>query len=83
MARSFGDSIVLRWGVNTPLGWKLSNKDGFIIERYTLLKEDKLDKKNAPEKIILTAQPIKPWPLEKWESIAKQNKYGAISIILP
>lgn len=79
IARSFGDSIIIRWGVTAPLGWKLSNKSGYMIERYTLLKDGKIDKKNSPEKIILSPNPIKPWPLEKWEAIIKDNDYAKIA----
>lgn len=79
LARSFGDSIVLRWGASSPMGWKLSNKYGYMIERYTLLKGEKPDKKARPEKAVLSSVPVKPWPLEKWEGLAKRNEFGAIA----
>src|SRR5262245_4754611 len=69
IGRSFGDSIVLRWAPNNPMTWKLSNKEGYIIERYTLQKDGKPNKKMVPEKVGLTSSPIKPYPLERWENL--------------
>jgi len=79
VARSFGDSIILRWAPNNPMAWKLSNKEGYIIERYVIQRDGKPNKKLSSKKQVLTSTPLKPWNLDKWESLAKFNNYGAIA----
>jgi hypothetical protein len=78
IAKSFGDSIIIRWAPNTPMAWKLSNKDGYVIERYTLPKDQKEAKKTNAIKVVL-ASGIKPIPLEQWEPVAKRTDFGAIA----
>ena len=34
IARSYGDSVVLRWGTTSHTSWKVAGKAGSIIERY-------------------------------------------------
>jgi uncharacterized protein len=78
IARSFGDSIVLRWAPDSPMAWKKSLQSGFAVERYTI-KGEKADKKNKPEKEVLTLEPLKPWELPSWEKLVKKNDYAAIA----
>lgn len=61
-ARSYGDSIYLRWAVVKPEAWRLLKENGVIIERA----EKGKDGKYGPF-IRLTEKPIKPWTLDKWE----------------
>jgi len=37
-ARAQNDRILLRWAVDQPNAWALANKYGFIVERYTVLR---------------------------------------------
>ncbi|GAL86832.1 hypothetical protein MYP_4062 [Sporocytophaga myxococcoides] len=78
IANTLGDSIIVRWAPNTPMAWKLSNKDGYVIERYTLPKDQKEARKTNSVKIVLASN-LKPLPLEQWEPIAKQSDFGAIA----
>jgi hypothetical protein len=78
IAKTFGDSIIIRWAPNTPMAWKLSNKDGYVVERYTLPKDQKDAKKTDVMKVVLASN-LKPAPLEQWEPVAKQSDFGAIA----
>jgi hypothetical protein len=70
------DMIRLRWAVNTPLAWKQTNKDGFRIERVTVVRNNQV--LAQPEKIILTPVPLKPQPLDNWKDLATTNNYAAV-----
>jgi len=69
-------SIKLRWAVSNAMAWKQSNKYGFIVERYTVVRDNVLLEK--PERVVLTAKPLKPQPLNNWEPLATKNGYAAI-----
>ncbi|MTK54367.1 hypothetical protein [Paludibacter sp.] len=69
-------SIRLRWGLNNPSLWKLSNSCGYVIERYTVSRNGQL--LSTPEKRRLTTIPLKPLPLKEWESICQTDNNAAI-----
>lgn len=77
LARSLPDSILLRWAPDNYAGWKVGNKYGYYIVRLTILKGGNLIR--SPRPVFLTSGPIKPWPLEKWESLADSDKYMAVA----
>jgi len=54
LARSFGDSVVLRWAPTTPGAWRLANRYGYQVWRQELQQ-------------LLTNQPLRPWPLAEWK----------------
>lgn len=60
-ARSYGDSIYLRWAVTDPTAWRIVKENGFILERAKLLSDGKVDKY-----LNLISEPIKPWSDDKW-----------------
>lgn len=70
------DMIQLRWAATTSQAWYYTNRNGVIIERYTLVRNGK--PLAEPEKKILAAEPLKPHPLNDWEDIATSNNYAAI-----
>ncbi len=61
-ARSYGDSIYLRWAVTNPTAWKLAKENGFIIERAKVLPDGRIENYSK-----VSEAPVKPWPIEKWE----------------
>jgi|WetSurMetagenome_2_1015567.scaffolds.fasta_scaffold00594_12 uncharacterized protein len=82
IARSMGDSVVLRWAPSKPGGWLYGNKNGYIVERARLSE-------SAPSRPVfeaLTQVPLKPLSLEEWKkrsspddhlsAIAAQVLYG-------
>jgi uncharacterized protein len=79
IARIKRDSVILRWGPTAPLAWDIANKTGYLIKRYTVVKDGTLEPAAKSTGVLLTPSPIKPWPLEKWEAIAKKDKYAAIA----
>ncbi len=79
IARSGEKEILLRWAPNDPLTWKLGNKHGYTIERFTIGKNGHIDSTGQWPRVQLTPQPIKPWPLDDWEPIAVKDHYAAIA----
>lgn len=64
IGKSFGDSVVLRWGVSSYPAWKSANSAGFIIERFDLANL----KKPGSGYERLTPTPLKPLSLEEWKT---------------
>ncbi len=79
IAKSSEQEILLRWAPKDPMTWKLANKYGYTIERFTIGKNGQVDSTGQWPRVVLTPQPIKPWPLEQWESIATKDAYAAIA----
>ncbi|MBF4516613.1 hypothetical protein IRZ71_09665 [Flavobacterium sp. ANB] len=75
IARVQKDKILLRWAVNDPLAWKKLNTYGYLVERYTVTRDNKTLSK--PERIVLS-QTCKPEALEKWEKLIDENDNAAI-----
>jgi uncharacterized protein len=55
--------------------WKAGNVYGYVIERYTIIRNNKQLPK--AEKKILTVQPLKPLPMEAWRAAVQRNDYAA------
>ncbi|OQP42735.1 hypothetical protein A4H97_11250 [Niastella yeongjuensis] len=71
-----GHTIRLRWAATDVSIWKLTNQYGFILERYTVLRNKQmLDK---PERKVLNAGPIHSKPLEAWAELAKKDNFAAV-----
>src|SRR4051812_622083 len=75
-ADSTKDAIYLRWAAATPNSWKINNKYGFILERYTVIRNKQM--LPVPEKLVLSPTPIKPHALEEWETLAKKDNNAAV-----
>ena len=78
IAKTYLDSIVIRWAPNQARVWDYGNRYGYVIERATLAKGDQYTLSNPPT-VVLTPDPIKPQPLAAWEPIAQRDKYAAIA----
>lgn len=70
------DRIQLRWAVNSAMAWKQSNTYGFIVERYTVMRNNEV--LQTPDKVVLTPQPLKPQPLDNWKTLATADTYAAV-----
>ena len=75
-ADSNKNAIYLRWASATPNSWKLNNKYGFILERYTVIRNKQM--LPVPEKMVLSPTPIMPRALEEWETLAKKDNNAAV-----
>jgi hypothetical protein len=87
-ARSYQDSIVLRWGVSRSGAWAVYNDIGWIVERK---RADGTTTTTPWER--LTSVPIKPWtlrewtqrtsPTNTWAGVAAQCLYGSMAVPTP
>jgi fibronectin type 3 domain-containing protein len=73
------DTVVLRWAPTTPLAWEIGNQYGYVVKRYTVTKDGLVDTVNNPVESVLTVNPVKPLPLNNWETLAKADNYAAIA----
>ncbi|MCB0714048.1 MAG: hypothetical protein KDD67_17115 [Ignavibacteriae bacterium] len=64
LARSYGDSVVLRWGATTYTAWQTAGRGGFVLERMELT-ETMPEKPNWKR---LNASPIRPLTIDEWKS---------------
>ncbi len=64
VGRSYGDSIVLRWGTTTHTAWKVAGEKGYMVERYEYGK----DPSTPPTVTLLTQKPIRPLTVEEWKA---------------
>jgi fibronectin type 3 domain-containing protein len=70
------DVIQLRWAPNTPTAWKQLNQYGYTVERFTIVRDGIM--LSTPERIVLTPQPLKPQPLNNWQTLAISNNFAAV-----
>lgn len=76
-ARSYSDSICLRWAPDSYLGWRAGNRYGYKIVRFTIIRNN--IPVLHPEPKLLTPEPLKPLPLAAWEVLADSDDYCAIA----
>lgn len=78
IAKTYLDSIIVRWAPNQARVWHYGNQYGYIVERATLAIGDQYTLSDPPT-VTLTPEPLKPFPLAEWEPIAQYDKYAAIA----
>ncbi len=76
IARPLPDSILLRWAPTDYFAWKSGNANGYMLKRYTIIRDSSLVTTPAP--VVLDSN-IKPLPLNAWEPLVKQNKHAALA----
>ncbi|MEW7279184.1 hypothetical protein ABW636_11380 [Aquimarina sp. 2201CG1-2-11] len=76
IAQTESNTIMLRWTVDQPVAWKRANTYGYTIERFTISRNGTI--LNPPERKLLTPTPLKPAPLEAWETMVANNDHAAI-----
>lgn len=76
IARSLEDRVLLRWAVDQPYEWQQANSHGFLVERVTITRNG--EALLPMERVLLTAEPLKPKPLEQWEGLATKNQNAAV-----
>lgn len=77
IARSFGDSILIRWAPDDPVLWQFGNKYGYRIVRTMVSDDNKLLWGNQRTTIIV-ANSVRPYPIQKIEPLAELDRYSAI-----
>ncbi len=69
IARSYGDSVVLRWAPAKATLWYFANKSGYQVVRYEVENKKIL----TSTRKVMTSSPIKPWTLDEWKSKVQRN----------
>lgn len=78
IARSMGDSIVLRWAVFNPVEWQMVNQYGYLLERATLVdKTNKVEQSYTP----LSKDTLRPWSNAECKARINgiENRYAALA----
>ncbi len=74
VAKASKTEIMIRWAPTEYSTWKQCNQYGYVIEKYTIVRNNqtlnKFEQSQAP--ITLT-----PKPLASWETLATNNDYAA------
>lgn len=76
LAKNYSDSVVLRWAPGNFEIWSEANRNGYIIERYTMVRNNTAI---PPESKMLTIQPLILKPLEDWKDLVQEDNYAAIA----
>ena len=77
ITRPLSDSIMIRWAPANVTAWIICNENGYFIERYTIMRDNRL--LPHPEVKKINSMPLKPLPLNEWEPYVMNNKYAAIA----
>ena len=74
MAKASKTEIMIRWAPTDYSTWKQCNQYGYVIEKYTIVKNNqtlnKFEQSQAPITLL-------PKPLAAWETLATNNDYAA------
>lgn len=74
MAKSYGDSVVIRWAPGSATAWSLGNDSG-----YQVIRTDYSDPKH-PVSVLLTPKALLPMSLSQMKvHLDTANKYAAIA----
>lgn len=78
-ARSFTDSVRLRWAPSAFPLWQELMEKGIYVDRYTLMRDGStLPLAERQQRRRLTPRPIRPAPEADFGALANQNRYAAI-----
>jgi uncharacterized protein len=73
--RATKDEILIRWAPADENTWSLCNKYGYVIEKYTIVKNGKVLDKFIPSQPKMN---VAPKPLEEWDSLVNNDDYAAV-----
>jgi hypothetical protein len=76
-ARPLKDRILLRWAPNHHQAWQIANKNGYLVYRYTILRDKKLLRK--PEFLNLTPDTLKLAPKDEWRQYAENEEAAMLA----
>ena len=72
------DSVVLRWVPSTDVLWKMGNKYGYIVERFTVVRDGKMVPGSNRQVRLLTAEPLRPWSHKAMEQLVNRDEYAGV-----
>jgi hypothetical protein len=67
------DRIQLRWAPLTPELWRMGNKYGYKLERFTLSESGVFDITSNQKPILISNIPFKPLPKAQWDALAAED----------
>lgn len=76
--KNMGKHVRLRWAPNTSAGWYYAKDSGYYIQRTPIIG-GMLD---TSQTILLNDEPIKPWPVEKFESMYNDGLLDTMSLLV-
>ncbi len=68
LARTSNDSVVLRWAPNTPHGWYVANRTGYVVERRS----------GAGQFTRMTPDTLHPWMPEQFLDAINADRENAL-----
>lgn len=77
LADGRGDSILVRWAPSSLTAWQWGNRTGYRLERYTVLKNGKVDEAML-RKPSLVVDTIRPLSKAGWEELMRIDERAAI-----
>lgn len=77
LADGRGDSILVRWAPSSLTAWQWGNRTGYRLERYTVLKNGKVDEAML-RKPSLVIDTIRPLSKTGWEDLMRIDERAAI-----
>jgi fibronectin type 3 domain-containing protein len=79
--RSTGSSIQLRWAPGSPAVWSRCNETGYMVLRYTVMRNKQLlPWEERSVAVPLTQEPIFPWKTEdEWTPLMERDSFAAIA----
>jgi hypothetical protein len=73
-ARAHPKEIIIRLAPSSAAEWERNNKFGYILERYTVLRDGRIVANKEKRTIEL-----KVFPFDQWARLADRNKFAAIA----
>lgn len=77
IARPLVDSVLLRWAPSTYEIWKEANRVGYVVERFTLVKDTVMVSK--PQGVVISHSPLRPSPLPQWEHYSEMDDFVGVA----
>lgn len=72
------DSVVLRWVPSSDILWKMGNKYGYLVERFTVLRNGVTVPGGNKQAKLLTTEPLRPWAKARLEKLVQKDEYAGV-----
>lgn len=72
------DSIVLRWAPATLPVWQSGIRQGYIVKRYTIIKNGVFTSTGLNKGELLTEIPLRPEPVEHFDLLARSDSSALV-----
>ncbi len=75
IAKSYGDSVLIRWAPDKPVAWQLGNKAGYRVERLSMGKDST---SAIGSWQLLTKDTLRTWPLDLMKARLRNDRFAPI-----